>query len=98
MVGKLVDASGKPLGGVPSAIIPDSGDGRMRVELTGPPPTTNPDGSFRLEAKAGLSILMVMTPPRPFSKRGLNLEPGKTLDVGTVPVTGPAGPPGSPRQ
>ncbi len=93
VIGKLVDAAGKPLGGVPVTIIPDSGDGRMRVELTGPPPTSNPDGSFRLEAKAGLSILMVMTPPRPFSKRGLTLEPGKILDVGTVTVAGPASPP-----
>jgi hypothetical protein len=92
VIGKLVDASGKPAGGLPVTIIPDHGDGQMRVELTGPPLTSNPDGSFRLEAKAGPSILLVMTPPRPTSKRGLNLEAGKTTDVGTVTVAAPPPP------
>jgi hypothetical protein len=93
VVGKLVDAAGKPLGGLPMTIIPDAGDVR-RVELHGPPPTSNPDGTFRLEAKAGPSVLMVLTPPRPTSKGGLNLEAGKTLDVGAITVaTTPAPPP-----
>ena len=46
----------------------------------------------RLEAKAGPSILMVMTGGRPTSRPGLNLEAGKTLDVGTITVGGPAQP------
>ncbi len=86
VIGKLVDAAGKPLGGLPVVIIPDPGSGPLRVELSGPPPTSNPDGTFRVEAKAGPSVLMVMTPPRPTSKRGLKLEAGKTLDVGNVVV------------
>jgi len=91
VVGKLADSSGKPLGGLPLAIVPDEGDGRMKVEMTGPPPTSNPDGSFRLEAKAGRSALLVLTPPRPTQRRGLVLEAGKTLDVGTITVdTAPA--------
>src|SRR5262249_29948289 len=86
VVGKLVDPAGKALGGLPITIIPDAGDGKLRVEMSGPPPTSNPDGSFRLEAKAGPSALLVLMAPRPFSKRGLVLEAGKTLDVGTITV------------
>jgi hypothetical protein len=74
-------------------ILPDTHDGQMRVELHGMPPTSNPDGTFRLEAKAGPSVLMVMTPPRPTTKPGLNLEAGKTLDVGLITVAAPPAPP-----
>jgi hypothetical protein len=93
VVGKLVDAAGKPVGGVPLTIIPDSGDGRLQIQLEGPPPTSGPDGTFRLEAKAGPSMLLVMVPPRPIPKRGLNLEAGKTLDVGSITVGAPSPPP-----
>lgn len=93
MVGKLVDPAGKGVGGVPLAVIADPGAGPLRVEMEGPPPTSNPDGTFRIEAKAGPSILMVMVPPRPISKRGLNLEPGKTLDVGAITVDVQSAPP-----
>jgi hypothetical protein len=92
VVGKLVDLQGKPIAGVGVALIPDSGDGRVMLSLEGPPPTSGPDGSFRLEAKAGKMILLAMTPPRPFTKHGLTLESGKTLDLGAVTVD-PAAPP-----
>lgn len=92
VVGKLVDTAGKPLAGVGVVLIPDSGDGRVTLSLDGPPPTSAPDGGFRLEAKAGKTVFLVMTPPRPFTKRGLVLEAGKTLDLGTVTVD-PAAPP-----
>jgi hypothetical protein len=93
VVGKLVDAGGKPLAGLPVAVIPDTG-GPMRVELRGPPLTSNADGTFRVEAKAGPSILMVLAPPQPTSKKGLNLQAGKTLDVGAITVaTSPQQPP-----
>ena len=91
VVGKLVNPQGKPLANVGVALIPDSGDGRVRLSMDGPPPTSGADGSFRLEAKAGKSILFAMTPPRPFTKRGLELVAGKTLDLGTVSVD--SGPP-----
>jgi hypothetical protein len=65
----------------------------MRVELHGMPPTSDADGTFRVEAKAGPSILLVMAPPRPTSKRGLNLEAGKTLDVGVITLTANPPPP-----
>lgn len=94
VVGKLVDPQGKPLANVGLTLIPDTGDGRLRLSLEGPPPTTGDDGSFRLEAKAGKSVLLVMTPPRPFTKRGLELVAGKTLDLGAVTVD--AGPPPAP--
>jgi hypothetical protein len=84
VTGTVVDASGKPAGGVPVTIIPDAGDGRMQISLEGPPPTTNPDGTFRLEAKAGPSALAVLVPPKPVIKRGLTLIAGQTFDAGTV--------------
>ena len=86
VIGKLVDAAGKPLGGLPVAVVPDANDGSLRIELSGPPPTSNPDGTFRIEAKAGLGAVLVLVPPRPVSKRGLRLEAGKTFDAGTITV------------
>lgn len=86
VIGKLVDGAGKPLGGLPVAVVPDANDGSLRIELSGPPPTSNPDGTFRLEAKAGLSAVLVLVPPRPVSRKGLKLEPGKTFDAGTIIV------------
>ncbi|NVB78409.1 MAG: hypothetical protein HOV81_08465, partial [Kofleriaceae bacterium] len=86
VVGKLVDPAGNPLGGLPLTVIPDTGDGNMRIELHGPPPTSNPDGTFRLEAKAGPSAVLVLVPPTPVTKAGLALEAGKTFDAGTITV------------
>jgi hypothetical protein len=86
VVGTIVDAAGKALAGVPVTLIDDEGEGRMRIAMTGPPPTSGPDGKFRVEHKAGLGILVVMTPPAPVTKRGLKLEAGKTLDVGPIRV------------
>lgn len=96
VIGKLVDPTGKPLGGLPVAVIPDAGDGGLRVELSGPPPTSGPDGTFRVETKAGPSALLVLVPPKPVSKRGLVLEAGKTFDVGAITVE-PQSPTASPR-
>jgi hypothetical protein len=90
VIGKLVDPAGKPLGGLPVAVIPDATDGSLKVELSGPPPMSAPDGSFRVEAKAGPSALLVLVPPRPVSKRGLVLEAGKTFDAGAVTVEPPS--------
>jgi hypothetical protein len=89
VIGKLVDPAGKPMGGLPVAVIPDTKDGNQRVELNGPPPTSGPDGSFRLEAKAGPSTILVLVPPRPISKDGIQLEAGKTVDVGPITVDVP---------
>jgi len=84
VVGTVVDAQGKPVAGAGVAIVPDAGDGHIRISIDGPPPMTNADGTFRLEAKAGPSALAVLTSPSPTIKRGLTLTAGQTLDVGTV--------------
>jgi hypothetical protein len=86
VVGKLVDGAGQPLGGMPVAVIADHGDGRVQVQMMGPPPTSAADGTFRASAPAGKSILLVMTAPRPTTKTGLVLEAGKTYDAGTITV------------
>jgi hypothetical protein len=91
VIGKLVDPQGAPLVGVGVVLVPDNGDGIVKMVLDGPPPTSGPDGRFRLERKAGKVYLLALTPPRPFSKGGLSLEAGKTLDLGVVEVA-PRGP------
>lgn len=98
VIGKLVDPAGKPLAGQPVVLTPDHGDGRLQVSIDGPPPTSGPDGSFRLEHRAETCALLVMRPPQPFSKRGLVLTAGQTLDLGTITVDAqpPHGGSGSP--
>jgi protocatechuate 3,4-dioxygenase beta subunit len=92
VTGKLVDAAGKPIGGIPVVVIPDQGEGRMQVRIEGPPTTSGPDGAFKIEAKAGPSIVVAMTPPSPTTKKGLKLEAGKTVDIGALTVSAPAPP------
>ena len=92
VVGTLVDGAGKPLEGIPVTVIDDAGDGQVRISLSGPPPTSGPDGKFRVEHKAGKAMLVVMQPP-PITKPGLVLEPGKTHDVGQVRVEARPPPP-----
>jgi hypothetical protein len=87
VIGKLVDPNGNPLTGQAVVLTTDNGDGRMQFE--GLPPTTGPNGSFRLEHRAGKAILVVVRPSRPFIKGGLVLEAGKTLDLGTFTVDAP---------
>ncbi|HSR98463.1 MAG TPA: carboxypeptidase regulatory-like domain-containing protein [Kofleriaceae bacterium] len=93
VVGQLVDGSGHPVAGQAVALVPDSGDGRLQIALEGPPPTTGPDGRFRLEHRPGKSVLIVLRQPRPFTRRGLVLEAGKTLDLGAIALDD-APPPG----
>lgn len=95
VTGRLVDAAGQPLAGLPVVLTPDHDDGRLSVQISGPPPTSAADGSFRLEHRAERCALMVMRPPRPFSRRGLALEAGKTLDLGVVTVADPGAGSGS---
>jgi hypothetical protein len=96
VIGRLVDPAGKPLAGQAVVLTPDHGDGRLQVTIDGPPPTTGADGSFRLEHRAEPCALMVMRPPSPFSKRGLALIAGQTLDLGTITVEPPPAGPGPP--
>jgi hypothetical protein len=89
VIGKLVDATGQPAANQAIALIPDSGDGRLQLRLEGPALTTAPDGSFRLEHRAERCALLVLRPPRPFTRPGLALEAGKTLDLGTITLDAP---------
>jgi hypothetical protein len=93
VIGTVVDAAGKPMAGVPVAVVEQQGNA-VSISISGPPPTTGPDGKFRLEHKAGQSALVILVPPRPTVKAGLQLEAGKTLDLGQVRVE--AQPPGAP--
>lgn len=97
VIGTVVDAEGKPLGGVGVVLIKDEGEGRTSISLEGPPPTSAADGTFRVEGPAQPSALVLMTPPRPTVKRPLALVAGKTLDLGAIrvePRTGSGAPPG----
>jgi protocatechuate 3,4-dioxygenase beta subunit len=96
VVGTLVDSAGKPLANQPLALITDHGDGHLQLQLDGPPTTTGPDGRFRLEHRPEPTTLVVIR-PRPFSKSGLVLTAGQTLDLGTITVTdAPSLPPPGP--
>jgi protocatechuate 3,4-dioxygenase beta subunit len=86
VVGKLVDVEGKPLADTGVLLIPASPDGGTRISLEGMPPMSNADGTFRLESKAGPTMLVVMTQPAPVIKKDLVLEAGKTTDIGTFTV------------
>ena len=94
VIGKVTDPAGKPLGGIPVTTVPDDNSGAVRVSLSGPPPQTQPDGTFRIETKAGTVVVVAMVPPRPVTKRGVVLEAGKTTDAGTLVVN--VGPPTKP--
>jgi hypothetical protein len=93
VVGTLVDGAGKPLAGIPLTVV-DAAGGRIQISIEGPPPTSGPDGRFRVEHKAGPSALVILAQPRPITKAGLMLEAGKTLDVGTIEVAGKGAGPG----
>ena len=87
VVGKVVDGAGNALPNVPVVVTPDSGDGRTTVSLSGMPPTSGADGTFRIETKPGPAIVVLLVEPKPVSKRGVVLEAGKTTDVGTLVAT-----------
>lgn len=69
----------------------------MGPVIRGLPPTAGADGSFRLEHRAERCALLVMRPPGPFSRRGLQLEAGKALDLQTITVSSPGAGSGAPR-
>jgi hypothetical protein len=83
------------------AVLPDTGDGQVNVTMDRAPPTTGPDGAFRIETPAGKGMLLVLTQPTPTMRPGLVLTAGKTLDVGAIaiaatPVTPPPPEPPAP--
>lgn len=83
VVGSVVGPDGKPAPDIPVVVVDDHGDDRLQISLDGPPPTTGPDGKFRIERKAGKAVVVVLGGRPPVSKK-LTLEAGKTADVGVL--------------
>ena len=83
VIGRLVDKSGRPIPGMSVAINPDLPPDQLRILLQELPPTSGPDGRFRVEGEAGKMMLVVLGRP-PMLKHGLSLEAGKTIDIGNV--------------
>lgn len=85
VTGRLVDKAGKPLSGMPVALIPDQPPGQLQLQLHEQPPTSGPDGRFQVEGQAGTMTLVILG-RKPTVKRGLSLEAGETIDLGDVTV------------
>jgi protocatechuate 3,4-dioxygenase beta subunit len=86
VTGKLVDKDGAAIPDVGVVCVPDQGPGRLQISLDAPPPRTGPDGSFRVETKAGTVVVAAMTPGAPTTKRGVVLQAGQTVDIGPLVV------------
>ncbi len=84
VIGTIVGPTGKPMPDVPVVAVDDT-DGRVSISMDGPPPTSGPDGKFRIERKAGKAIVVVMGMRPPVMKKVL-LEEGKTFDVGSLQI------------
>ena len=87
VTGRLVDKAHKPIPGMSVALAPDLPPDQFQVVLQDLPPSSGPDGRFRVDGKAGKMTLVVLGRP-PTLKPGLTLEPGSTTDVGDVIVGG----------
>jgi hypothetical protein len=85
VTGRLVDKAGNPLSGIRVALIPDQPPGQFQIEIHEQPPTSGPDGRFRVEGAPGTRTLAVLC-NTPTAKRGLSVVAGNTLDVGDVTV------------
>jgi hypothetical protein len=98
VIGTLVEATGAPAAHVGVALVPDHGDGNIQLMLAGPPPETAADGRFRVEGSAGKQIFVALLGGGLFSKPGLVIEAGKTIDLGVVTLDPPRKPgrPGKP--
>lgn len=87
VTGTLTDPTGKPAGGMEVAVFRDDDHGAEPIR---PPTVAGADGSFRIDHAPGLCHLTVLRrPARPFIRHGLVVEPGKTLDLGTVALDAP---------
>jgi protocatechuate 3,4-dioxygenase beta subunit len=87
VAGKVVTKDGKPAAGLPVITIPPQPPGQMQIMIEGMPATTDAEGKFDIEADAGPRTLVVLGGPAnggPTQRPNLVLEPGKTLDVGTI--------------
>ncbi|MEO8550516.1 MAG: carboxypeptidase regulatory-like domain-containing protein [Kofleriaceae bacterium] len=94
ITGVLTDAAGKPLPDLPVVAVPDTHDGMLKVQISGPPPTSNAEGRFTLDSKPGDMIVVVMGGHGPLARKPVTVEAGKTIDLGTTIVN--SGPPEKP--
>lgn len=86
VTGRLVDKSGTPLPGLGVTLNQDRVEDQATIyEL---PPTSGPDGRFRVDGEVGRMMLVVVVRP-PVLKHGLVVEADKTIDVGDIVVNEP---------
>jgi protocatechuate 3,4-dioxygenase beta subunit len=88
IIGKLVDADGKPVPDLGVVAVPDTGDGRLQIRITGEPDASGPDGNFHISTKPGKVTIAVLTGTgSPTTKPGQVAVAGQTLDVGSIVIT-----------
>jgi hypothetical protein len=83
--GRVVDEAGKPLSGMPVALIRDQPAGQLRIEIHEEPTTSGADGRFQVEGPPGVRTLVILG-RAPTAKRGVSVAAGNTVDVGDVTV------------
>ncbi len=93
VTGRLVDKAGKPLSGMAVALVPDLPGAETHIELHDQPPTSGPDGRFRVDGPPGTWTLVGLGHLPPPVKRGVSVTASHTIDVGDVVVAAqPRGP------
>jgi hypothetical protein len=85
ITGRVVDKAGKPRSGLGVALIPDQPPGKLSVSLHGQPPTSGPDGRFRVEGPPGKRTLVILGRPIT-AKRGVTVAGGTTIELGDVTI------------
>jgi RNA polymerase sigma-70 factor (ECF subfamily) len=84
--GRVIDEAGKPLSGMPVALIPDQPPGPgLQIQITEEPTTTGADGRFQVAGPPGMRTLVILG-RTPTPKRGISVAAGNTVDVGDVTV------------
>jgi hypothetical protein len=84
VVGKLVDAAGKAVANAPVLVVALQPPGTpQQITLSGPPPMSNPDGTFKVSAPAGKSTLLVLGGARTMHS-GFTVVSGQPIDVGSI--------------
>jgi len=83
--GRVVDEAGKPLSGMPVALIPDQPPGQLQIKIHEEPTTSGADGRFQVAGPAGMTTLVILG-RAPTAKRGVPVAAGNSIDVGDVTV------------
>ncbi|MCA9678354.1 MAG: carboxypeptidase regulatory-like domain-containing protein, partial [Myxococcales bacterium] len=93
VTGKVVDAAGAPMAGLMVIVTPRQAPGETMISLDEPPPQTGADGAFVVTSKAGPRTLLVLGPQGPAVRQDLDVEDGKTVDLGTLTAQAPGAEP-----